>query len=58
LLPVYAVLERLPTTRDSALRLGLVSHAQMIAALIAAIEGAECGTRILDVPAIRRAGVT
>jgi len=58
LLPLYAVLERLPTTRDSALRLGLVRHAQMIAALVASIEDAECGTRILDVLAIRRAGVT
>jgi len=58
LLPVYAVLERLPTMRDSALRLGLVRRAQMIAALVTAIEEAACGTRILDVPAIRRAGVT
>lgn len=55
LLPVYALLERWPGTRESALRLGLVTHAQMIAALVQAVESAEGGTRVLDVPQIRSA---
>ena len=58
LLPIYALLERLPATRESARQLGLVSQAQMIAALVAAVEGEQGGTRIVDVPAIRRARVT
>ena len=57
LLPIYALLERLPATRESARRLGLVRHAQMVAALVAAVEGVQCGTRIVDVPAIRRASL-
>ena len=57
LLPMYALLERLPATRESALRLGLVTHGQMIAALVHAVETAGSGSapRILDVPAIRAA---
>ena len=38
LLPIYAVLERLPPTRDSARRLGLVTVRQMVATLVNAIE--------------------
>ncbi|HZQ62540.1 MAG TPA: NAD(P)H-binding protein [Casimicrobiaceae bacterium] len=55
LLPIYALLEHLPATRASALRLGLVTHAQMIAALVHAVETADSATamRSLDVPAIR-----
>jgi uncharacterized protein YbjT (DUF2867 family) len=51
--PVYALLERFESTRAAALRLGLVTHAEMIAALIWAVEHPAGETRIVDVPAIR-----
>jgi uncharacterized protein YbjT (DUF2867 family) len=58
LIPVYAVLRRLPTTRETAERLGLVKHRQMIAALVLAVEdGPPEGVRLVDVPAIRRAAI-
>ena len=38
LLPFYALAELLPSTRDTARRLGLVSVAQMVAALVQAVE--------------------
>jgi len=53
LLPFYAVLERLPPTREAARRLGLVTLPQMVRALIFAVENPVEGTRILDVPRIR-----
>ncbi len=53
LLPVYWLMERIPATRGSALRLGLVTLPQMLNALVAAIATPGQGTRILDVPAIR-----
>jgi uncharacterized protein YbjT (DUF2867 family) len=57
LLPVYALLRLLPATRDAAERLGLVTRAQMIAALLDAVANPpDAGTRIVEVPAIRRAG--
>jgi uncharacterized protein YbjT (DUF2867 family) len=55
LLPVYAVLARVPATRDSAQRLGLVTLAQMVAALVASIERGPAGERVLNVPDIRAA---
>jgi uncharacterized protein YbjT (DUF2867 family) len=55
LLPVYAVLRRLPATRVSAERLGFVTLAEMVAALVRAIEEPAHGVRIVDVPAIKRA---
>jgi uncharacterized protein YbjT (DUF2867 family) len=55
LLPFYWVAERLPMTKDSARRLGLVTVRQMIAALVAAIEHVPQGVRMVDVPAIRSA---
>lgn len=56
ILPAYWLLERLPATRESARRLGLVTLAQMVAALVHAIEeGPLPGQRVLDVPAIREA---
>jgi len=54
--PVYAVLRRLPPTRDGAVRLGLVTYADMIAALVRAVEAPAAGVRVVDVPAIRGAG--
>jgi nucleoside-diphosphate-sugar epimerase len=57
--PLYWILERLPATRDTSLRLGLVTLEQMVAALVRAIEEAPPGgmIRIVDVPAIRAAKI-
>ena len=56
LVPVYAVLRRLPATREAALRLGLVSHADMLAALVRAVEDPPpAGVRVVDVEEIRAA---
>ena len=58
LVPAYAILRRVPATRDGAERLGLVTREAMVAALVAAIETPPRDTpRILDVTAIRRAAV-
>src|ERR1043166_2043 len=54
LLPMYWLMERTPYTRETALRLGLVTLQQMLNALMTAVENPCQGTRILDVPAIRR----
>jgi uncharacterized protein YbjT (DUF2867 family) len=56
LLPVYWLMEQIPSTRESALRLGLVTLPQMLAALVSAIENPIHGIRVLDVPAIRSSG--
>ncbi|MEO8564027.1 MAG: NAD(P)H-binding protein [bacterium] len=57
LLPLYAIGRALPATREGARRLGLVTHAQMVAALVEAVESpptdAEPGVRVWDVPRIR-----
>lgn len=53
LIPLYAVLERLPSAAESARRLGLVTHGQMVAALAGAVENPADGIRVLEVPAIR-----
>ena len=55
LLPGYWLAERLPSTRDAALRLGLVTLGQMLAALVFAVENPPAGIRIVDVPGIRGA---
>ncbi len=55
LLPMYAVLERLPSTAESAARLGLVTRNQMVAALVRAVEAPPQGVRVVEVPEIRRA---
>jgi uncharacterized protein YbjT (DUF2867 family) len=55
LLPVYALLERLPATREGARRLGLVTLRQMVAALVAAVEATPAGVRLVEVPEIRAA---
>lgn len=57
LVPFYAIGEILPPTRESARRLGLVSVAQMVRALVHAVESPPAsGTRrIVEVPEIRRA---
>lgn len=53
LLPFYALGEVWPTTRAGARRLGLVRHAEMIAALVWTVEHPVDRWQILDVPAIR-----
>ena len=56
LLPAYAVAAHLPSTRQTARRLGLVTVRQMVRALAAAVEDPPAqGTRVLDVPQIRAA---
>jgi len=55
LLPMYWLMEAIPSTRESAQRLGLVSTEQMVGALRAAVENPPEGIRIVDVPGIRRA---
>lgn len=58
LLPLTWLAEALPPTRAAAQRLGFVTLAQMVGALVAAVEEPPpTGTqRIVDVPAIRRVG--
>jgi len=57
LVPVYAVLGALPATRESAERLGLVTHRAMVAALVSAVENRpQSGWRVVEVPGIRAAG--
>jgi uncharacterized protein YbjT (DUF2867 family) len=53
LVPVYAVLEMLPATREGARRLGLVTRGQMVAALVRAVEAPAAGVRIVEVPDIK-----
>jgi uncharacterized protein YbjT (DUF2867 family) len=53
LLPGYWIAERLPATRETARRLGLVTLAQMTAALVRAVESPVQGIRIVEVPEIR-----
>ena len=54
ILPVYWVMELIPSTCESARRLGLVTIAQMVRALVWAVENPPDQVRILDVPQIRR----
>jgi hypothetical protein len=54
LLPMYWLMEFIPSTRETALRLGLVTLQQMLNALVAAVENPCQGPRILDVAAIRQ----
>lgn len=58
LVPFYAIAERLPSTRESARRLGLVTIGQMLCALVAAVENPARGIRILEVPDLRAAAVS
>ena len=53
LLPVYWLMETLPSTRDSARRLGLITIGQMVAAILTAVEHPPQGERVLEVPEIR-----
>ena len=55
LIPMYWVLERLPGTRETAARLGLVTLEEMVAALAQSIESPPDHIRVLEVPAIKSA---
>jgi uncharacterized protein YbjT (DUF2867 family) len=53
LVPFYWVAELLPGTRESARRLGLITIAQMLKALVWSVDNPPDDVRILDVPKIR-----
>jgi uncharacterized protein YbjT (DUF2867 family) len=55
LVPVYALLRLVPRTRDTARRLGLVTRAQMVRALVNAVANPPSGVRIVEVPDIASA---
>ena len=56
LLPIYWLMERLPSTRASAQRLGLVTLPQMVDTLVHAVENPPAHSRIVEVPEIRATG--
>jgi uncharacterized protein YbjT (DUF2867 family) len=51
--PMYWLMERIPSTRESAQRLGLVTIEQMVSTLVRSVESPAQGVRILGVPEIR-----
>ncbi len=53
-MPVYKLLEKIPATRELALRLGMVTLAQMVTALRNAIETPPDQLRVMNVGDIRR----
>ena len=53
LIPLYWIAERIPSMRDGARRLGLVTLKQMVTALVYAVETAGQGTRVWEVGHIR-----
>jgi uncharacterized protein YbjT (DUF2867 family) len=55
LIPFYALAEWIPAMRAGARRLGLVTRAQMVAALVAAVENPPSGVRVVEVAEIRKA---
>ena len=56
LVPAYAIMRAIPSTRDGARRLGLVTLGRMLAALRWSVDTAGAESRTLDVTAIRRIG--
>ena len=55
LVPFYKLCEQIPGTRETALRLGLVTIRQMVTALVQAVENPVRGIFLVDVPGIRSA---
>jgi uncharacterized protein YbjT (DUF2867 family) len=51
--PLYWMAERVPSLRDGARRLGMVTLEQMVSALVSAVETAGIQTRVWDVEHIR-----
>lgn len=58
MIPFYWLAERIPSKRESALRLGMVMIDKMIASLVDAAEHPVQGIEIVDVPKIRRTQLT
>jgi uncharacterized protein YbjT (DUF2867 family) len=56
LVPMYAVMSVVPSTGESARRLGLVTRKQMVGALVQAVEEPPEWVRVVEVPEIRAAG--
>lgn len=56
--PVYWIMERIPSTNESATRLGLVTLEQMLKTLVWAVEHPPESIRVIDVPEIRRIGAS
>lgn len=54
LAPVYGIMERMRATREFAFRLGLISLAEMTAALVEAVEHPPQARRVIGVPEIAR----
>lgn len=54
LLPMYWLAELVPSTRDTARRLGLLTLGQMLDALVFAVDTAGTESRVFDVPDIKR----
>jgi uncharacterized protein YbjT (DUF2867 family) len=53
LIPIYKLMELLPSTREGATRLGLVTLEQMVLALVSAVEAPPQGVCVVEVPQIR-----
>jgi uncharacterized protein YbjT (DUF2867 family) len=53
LIPFYWLAEKIPSTREGARRLGLVTVEQMLRALAEAVEHPVSGVRVIEVPAIQ-----
>ena len=53
LLPLYWIMEAIPSTRDKARALGLVTIAQMVRALVECVENPPAGERVVSVPEIK-----
>ncbi len=56
LLPLYKIFESVPATRESSIRLGLVTRPQMVDALAAAVASEAGGIRVVETAAIRSCG--
>src|SRR5205814_1697664 len=52
-MPIYWILAKLPATKESAERLGLVTIDQILSALVWVVENPATETRVIDVPKIR-----
>lgn len=57
LLPMYWLCELIPSMREGARRLGLVTLDEMVRTLVSAIENPSLGARFIDVPQIRTGNV-
>ena len=57
LLPMYWLCERIPSTRDGARRLGLLTLDQMVCVLVSAVENPSVGARFIEAPQIRTGSV-